>query len=353
MTNLVALRAWTVTLPLRHALRHATADLPALVSVVTEVELASGVRGHAEVRGNGEYATGETVELVEHALAEVDVVDRRPADVVAELSQSSVLACMAVDVAVWDATARERELSLARAWNADARPLQRVRTHAQIGFGDIAPCVTLARQYVDMGFDRLKIRVGGDPAHDVARVRAIRAEVGDSCSLVIDANGGWSRDDAVTAVAALSDQEIAWVEQPVATIDDLQHVRDLYALPVFADESARGPESVRSLVGRVDGVHVKLEKCGTVRRLLETVESARAHGLRVALGQMDQGRLGCAVTTQLAVALGLERAELWGWAAVERDLTDVPLLDAGAVVVPDGVGNGVETIDLSNAKEIR
>ncbi|MGV9801152.1 mandelate racemase/muconate lactonizing enzyme family protein [Mycobacterium sp. NPDC003449] len=353
--TITGLRAWRVDLPLRRRLHHATADVWALTAVVVEVELTGGARGYAEVRSNGAYATGEDESTIVAALRTMPLQGRTIDEVGAQLSGQSLLAWMAVDTAAWDAVARSMGLPLYRAWNRAAAQTDSVRTHAQIGFGDVATAESAARAFAAAGFDRLKVRVGEpDLAVDLARVTAIRRAVGPDVALVVDVNGGWSYDTAAAGIDALTGIGVAWIEQPVMAVSELARLRSGTDVPIYADESVRDADSVELLTaaGAVDGVHLKLEKCGTVARLFQAVARARVNGLAVALGQMDQGQLGCAVTTQLAAALGLERAELWGWVGIARDLTDTLTMRDGSVVLPDGPGNGIASIDTTFAQEI-
>lgn len=348
-------RAWTVALPLCRRLHHATADVGALTSVVVEVELSDGVRGYAEVRSNGAYATGEDEASIVAALRAVPLTGRTTGEIGADLSGQSLLAWMAVDTAVWDAVARKSDVPLYQAWNPIAAKADSVRTHAQIGFGDVATAEEAARTFAAAGFDRIKIRVGApDLSTDIARVQAIRRAVGPDVTLIVDVNGGWNYDTAAAGIDALAGLGVAWIEQPVMAVSELARLRSDAGIPIYADESVRDADSVELLTaaGAVDGVHLKLEKCGTVARLFQTVARARVNGLAVALGQMDQGQLGCAVTTHLAVALGLERAELWGWAGIARDLTDRLVMREGSVTVPAGAGHGIASIDTTFAQEI-
>lgn len=353
--SIAGFRAWSVALPLRGRLHHATADVGALTSVVVEVELSNGVRGYAEVRSNGAYATGEDEPTIVAALRAVPLKGRTTGEIGPALSGQSTLAWMAVDTAVWDAVARKSDVPLYRAWNPIAGMTNSVRTHAQIGFGDVAEAERSARAFAAAGFDRLKVRVGApDLSTDIARVQAIRRTVGPEMTLIVDVNGGWSYETAAAGIDALTGLGVAWVEQPVMAISEMARLRSNADIPIYADESVRDVDSVERLTaaGAVDGVHLKLEKCGTVARLFQAVARARANGLSVALGQMDQGQLGCAVTTHLAVALGLERAELWGWAHIARDLTDTLVIDEGRVAVPAGAGHGIASINTSFAQEI-
>lgn len=348
-------QAWSVSLPLSGRLRHASVDVCALTAVVVEVELSGGGRGLAEVRSNGAYATGEDEDTIVTAVRELRPLGRPVDEVGAQLSGRSMLAWMAFDTAAWDAVARGCDLPLYRAWNRAAPPTEWVRTHAQIGFGDVATAEKRARRFATAGFDRLKVRVGApELATDIARLRAVRRAVGPDVTLVVDANGGWTYDRAAAGLDALADLAVAWVEQPVMTVSELARLRRDTDIPLYADELVRDADSVDALAAAdaVDGVHLKLEKCGTAARLFQAVARARVNGLAVALGQMDQGQLGCSVTTHLAAALRLERAELWGWSGITRDLTDTLVMRRGSVALPAGPGHGIAHIDTTFAQEI-
>ena len=76
-------------------------------------------------------------------------------------------------------------------------------TEVTLSAADLAATVRSAVERVGDGFTTLKLKVGTDPAGDVARVIAVRQEVGDAIDLRLDANQGWSRDAAVRAMRAL------------------------------------------------------------------------------------------------------------------------------------------------------
>ncbi len=344
--ELVGLRAYTADLPLRVPLHHSKVDTTFLRSVVIEVRTGHGSSGYAEVRANGVYATGEDERDIVAALARL----RLPvavADATEQLLGRSTLAAMLVDVAAWDALAREQDVPVASLWTEEDLP-DTIRTHAQIGFGD-GP--TEALTAIAAGFDRLKVRAGADVEHDLRRLLEISAAV-PGASLIVDANGAWSSEQARHFIQAAGDLPIAWLEQPTRDVASARGLREMAPWPLVADESARGPASIQELDGVFDGVHLKLEKAGTVSRLFATVRVARGAGLAVHLGQMDQGRLGCAVTTHLAAALGLQRAELWGCAHLADDLTHDLHLHDGTVALPRSPGSGVNITNHHLLKEL-
>ncbi|MGD2108278.1 MAG: enolase C-terminal domain-like protein [Phycisphaerae bacterium] len=121
-------------------------------------------------------------------------------------------------------------------------------------------------------------------------------------TLTIDAEGWWSKDEAIEWLSDAEDLGITHVEQPLPRSDDqdLLVLRDLFELPVIADESVLSVDDVQRIVssGAADGVNVGLSKCGGLLPSLRIAAAARRAELSV--------RLGCALgETSVLAAAGL------------------------------------------------
>ncbi|ORA46810.1 O-succinylbenzoate synthase [Mycolicibacterium chubuense] len=116
---------------------------------------------------------------------------------------------------------------------------------------------------------KVKVAEAGQSlADDVARVNAVRALVP---TVRVDANGGWSVEDAVTAAAALTaDGPLEYLEQPCATVPELAEVRRRVDVPVAADESIRKADDPLHVVrsGAADVAVLKVAPLGGVRAML-------------------------------------------------------------------------------------
>lgn len=343
---------WAISHPLARPLRHASADAATLESIVVAADIG-GTVGFAEVRANGAYATGEDGRLIESALSAV-ALGVSVEETTEALLPISHLAAMAIDIAAWDALGHREATPLYRLLGGEET--FGVETHAQIGFGDVPEAAALAARFVGEGFRRVKVRVGSsDPTLDIRRLRAIRKVVGAEVVVTADANAGWSLEQAQSVMASFADLAVTWIEQPVASSAQLRILSEQNFIPIRADESVRGDASIRELGEKraVHGVHLKLEKSGTVARLVSSIAQARAAGFDVALGQMDQGRLGCAATTHLAAGLGFRSAELWGCAEILDDIAGPLTIDRGTVLVPQGPGLGVQVTVPTTPKGAR
>ena len=145
----------------------------------------------------------------------------------------------------------------------------------------------------------LKVKVGSPRDEEILDL--IR-EVAPGKTLRVDANTGWTASQAIRALPMLESFGVELVEQPVpkGDIEGLARVRRASGIPVIADESCEVAADVPRLAGAVDGVNIKLAKCGSLREALRIVHVARAHGLQVMLGCMVESTLGIAAALQIA-----------------------------------------------------
>ena len=150
---------------------------------------------------------------------------------------------------------------------------------------------------------------GQSLADDVARVNAVRAVVP---TVRVDANGGWSVDEAVAAAAALTtDGPLEYIEQPCKTVPELAEVRRRVDVPIAADESIRKAEDPLHVV-RADAADIavlKVAPLGGVRKLLEIAEQIDipivvSSALDSAVG-IGHGLLAAAALPELQHACGL------------------------------------------------
>lgn len=152
------------------------------------------------------------------------------------------------------------------------------------------------------GYRTLKLKVGL-PSLDADRelVRAVR-DAAPAARLLLDANGGWPTQQAAERLAALAPFEPILVEQPVAPgqLAALRELRGRTSVRIWADEDAQSAADIPGLWGAVDGVNVKLTKCGGVRQALAMIQTARAVGMGVMLGCVVCSSLGMAPSFHLA-----------------------------------------------------
>ena len=168
---------------------------------------------------------------------------------------------------------------------------------------------------------------GQSLADDVERVNAVRELIP---TVRVDANGGWSVEEAARVLAALAPFGLEYAEQPCATLAEMASLRRLAGVPLAADESIRkaeDPVRVRA-AGAADIVVVKVQPLGGVRAALEV---AQACGLPVVVSSAIDTSVGLAAGLALAAALP-ELPYACGLATMSLltgDVTGDPLTEAG------------------------
>jgi L-alanine-DL-glutamate epimerase-like enolase superfamily enzyme len=165
-------------------------------------------------------------------------------------------------------------------------------TDFTLGIDEPSVVAERARRAAD--FPALKIKVGG-PA-DVATLEAVRG-VYDG-PIRVDANTGWTPEGALALLPVLERLGVELIEQPfpAGRLDQLRDLQARSRLPIVADESAVTIADLDALVGVVDGINVKLAKCGGVGPAKRMLERARELGFRTFLGCMEETSIGIAAS---------------------------------------------------------
>lgn len=263
-----------------------------------------------------------------------DALDALPPDLPA-------VARAALDMALHDLWGKRLEQPLYRLWGLN--PARAPRSSFTVAMAADDGAYRAQLRAAAERYPLLKLKLGaGDWRADLRLVQIARESV--PAALCVDANGAWSAQEAAEAIPRLAELGVLFVEQPLAR-DDLDGWRELRAAlpdehpPLIADESVQGVESLLPLAGLVDGVNVKLAKCGGLRAARQMIALARALGMRVLLGCMVESAV--AVTAAAHLAPLADYADLDGNALVTNDPFRGVELQAGYLRLPNAPGLGV------------
>ncbi len=357
MTRIERVTATRVTTPLHTPFVTALRSTTTTDTVVVRVTDSDGVTGWGEAPQVWQV-TGESLAGAEACVTgplTAAVTGRDPDDLQALCrSVTGAVAAnhgakAAVDVALHDLVARRRGISLPVLLGGTSL---RVPTDVTLAAGDAADLGAAARSRVEDGFTVLKMKVGTDAATDVERVRAVRAAVGETVRIRLDANQGWTPRDAVRVISALEDAGLGveLVEQPVpaADLDGMAWVTDRVSTPVMADESVYGVRDLVEVIRRrsADLVNVKLAKCGGLGAAATLLELARAQGMGSIVGSMMETQVGVAAAASLVAAHGTSTVSDLdaAWWASASPVVGGMTYDGATVVLPDAPGLGIEDL---------
>jgi L-alanine-DL-glutamate epimerase-like enolase superfamily enzyme len=160
------------------------------------------------------------------------------------------------------------------------------------------PSIVAQRAARAADFPALKIKCGGP--QDLETLRAVREVF--SGPIRVDANTGWTRDDAERLLPEIVDLGVELIEQPfpARAYRDLGWLQERSSIPIVADESAVTEEDLDSLVGVVAGINVKLAKCGGIGPAKAMLSRARELGFKTFLGCMEETSVGIAASAAVA-----------------------------------------------------
>ncbi|KZL48927.1 dipeptide epimerase [Nodularia spumigena CENA596] len=208
----------------------------------------------------------------------------------------------ALDMAMYDWLGKRVGLPVWQIWGLDRNVT--VPTSVTIGINSPAGARARARDWLQFMDVRLfKVKLGSQEGieADQQMLLAVQQEA-PGLELFVDANGGWSVEDAIYMCNWLADLGIKYVEQPLPRGQEtsLVQLKEKTPLPIFVDESCFTSSDIPHLANYVDGINIKLMKSGGLTEAMRMVHTARAYGLQVMFGCYSDSTLANTAAAQLA-----------------------------------------------------
>ncbi len=286
-------------LVLRHPFTISRSSVSTKQTVLVELE-HEGIVGIGEAVPTRYYC--QTVESSEAALEGMaGVLGKDPFQIETILNRclerydDQRAAVSAVDAALHDWVGKRLGVPVWRLLGLDAGTIP----ITSITIGIDQPEVIEAKTVEAASFPILKVKVGTDRDEEI--LSAVRRAAPDKV-LRVDANAGWTTPDAGERIRQLARYDLELIEQPIPPGDTegLRGLRKLGVAPIVADESCVRPADVLPLRESVDGINIKMCKCGGIREAVRMIHLARGCGLKVMIGCMIESSVGIAQAAQLA-----------------------------------------------------
>jgi L-alanine-DL-glutamate epimerase-like enolase superfamily enzyme len=240
----------------------------------------------------------------------------------------------AVDMALYDIVGKILNVPLYKLLGLNAAHT----AYTSFTLGIDSPAEMAKKALLARDYPILKVKVG--TKHDLENLKAIRDV--SSATIRVDANTAWTPKEAIKMINALSPYHIEFVEQPIAPYDlkGLKLVRENVPVPIIVDESCVTVEDIPRVAEYVDGINIKLMKCGGISHALKMISVARAHNLRIMLGCMIESSL--AITAAAHLTPLVDYADLDGNLLIDNDPYEGVKVVNGKLILPDGPGLGVK-----------
>ena len=305
------LEAWPVTMRLSEPYTISYETIESTTNVFLRLETEQGVVGYGCAAPDLQI-TGETPESVLRTINDIispsikgsDAL--RPAMLLERLDpllKSNPSALAAVDMALHDILGKVSSLPI---WKLLGGFRDRIRTCVTIGILPEPETLARAKDWLSQGFRSLKIKGGINVDSDIQRVLKVREAVGPEIELRFDANQGFTVEQALKFVKETRNAHLELIEQPTpkTELDQLGKVTGSAHIPVMADESLMTLRDAFRLARRklADMVNIKLMKVGGIAEALQINSVARAAGLEVMVGCMDESALSIAAGVHFALA---------------------------------------------------
>ena len=250
-----------------------------------------------------------------------------------ELLRRNPAARAALSSALHDLVGKRLGIPVYRLWGLD--PTKAPRSTFTIGLD--TPEKIRAKVLEAKEYPILKIKLGTDRDEEI--LRTIRDAT--DREIRVDANCGWTVKQAIQMLPVLKEFGVTVLEQPLppSELDGLAEVTRRSEIPVIADESCETADDIPPLVGKVDGINIKLAKCGSLREAIRMIAIARAHGLMVMVGCMIESSIGITAAAHFTPLVDI--VDLDGAALLADDPFVGATIEGGQVSLPTGPGLGL------------
>jgi len=318
-----------LALPLKHAFTIARSSEVVARTVLIRLHW-NGIDALGESAPSERY--GESVDSVAAGLAALDAGDD-PYALDRLLSGLPAAEACGLDIALHDCIGKDLDRPLWRLLGVD--PARTPMTSFTIGIAPLDETLAKVREVGSHPIIKVKLGKGAE----IETLEAIRAIY--TGTLRVDANEAWSPEQSVALLHEMERFEIEFCEQPIpaGTPSRLRWIRERSPIPIVSDEDSKDARDLPALLGCVDGINVKLVKCGGIRGALAMIHTARAMGFKI--------MLGCMLESQILTTAAAHLSPLVDWADLDgpfltaRDpFTGIQYAD-GKIVLPDGPGLGV------------
>jgi L-alanine-DL-glutamate epimerase-like enolase superfamily enzyme len=323
----------TIDLQLKHPFRIARSVTELKKNVIVQIDEGIGEAAPSPYYGESAETVTRCLEQVKHKIGGDPFQLESVLSGLNRQVEGNFSAKAAIDMALHDLVAKRLNIPVYRFLGLDgSKPLVTSYTIAID-----TPQKMKEKTKEAKGFLVYKVKMGVEG--DMEMVRAVR-EATDA-RIRVDANAGWSADQALEKIKQLKSLSIEFVEQPIDPADKagLRKIKEKSDVPIILDEQLMTSTDIPGVAGLCDGINIKLAKCGGIREALRMIHTARAHGLKVMLGCMIESSVGIAAAAHIGSLV--DYLDLDGNLLLENDPYEGIGVENGKLLLSDRPGLGI------------
>ena len=250
-----------------------------------------------------------------------------------------------IDMACWDIAGKAAGVPIADLMGGGSRTPRPIAS--SVGAKTVEETREVIARYRARGYIAHSVKIGGDVARDIARVRDVEALCQPGDIMLYDVNRGWTRQQALRVMSALEDLNVMF-EQPCETLDDIAAISGRHASPVSVDESLVTLQDAVRIArdGIAEVFGIKINRVGGLTKAARMRDVALAHGIDMFV--MATGGSVLADTEALHLAATIPDANCHAvWACQDMITAEIaggrgPRNIDGHLTLPEGPGLGVE-----------
>jgi L-alanine-DL-glutamate epimerase-like enolase superfamily enzyme len=260
----------------------------------------------------------------------------------------------AFDMALYDIAAKNAGLPLWQFLGGNPRVIE---SDITVGIAKPEVMAQRALAFRNEGANYLKVKLGKTAGEDIERIRQIREAVGPGMHIRIDANQGWTFDDAVYALQALEQYDIEFCEQPMRTWfdDQLPELMRLSPVKIMADESVYNHyDALKQMkTNSCHYINIKLSKSGGINEAIKIHDGAAERGIPCMMGGMLESRIALSAKLHLVYAspnirfFDMDTCKL---GHLEDPCVNGVTYDGYFLKMPDAIGIGADADDAFLSK---
>jgi o-succinylbenzoate synthase len=354
-----------VAIPLRTPFQTASRTVDAVHNILIRIVTDDGTAGYGEAPPTA-LITGETKASIREAIMQyiapsiigMEIFDL---DTIMQRMHASIVnntsAKAAVDMALYDLYAKKLGQPLYKVLGGAKR---KIETAHIISDNAIDEMVRDSLRAVQDGFSILNVNVGRNGIKDVESLLAIRKAVGPGIRIRIEANQGWSPQEAIRIISMLEDKGVQaeLVEQPVRAQDlaGLKFVTQHVQTPIAADESVFSVKDALHIIQTqsADLINIKLMKTGGIHEALKICTVAETYGVDCMIGSMLESKLSVSAAAHLAAAKNsITMVDLIGPSFYKIETYEGgPLFTGGTIKLGDANGIGINAFPKAHFKKL-